>query len=56
MSKTIKEKKYYRVSNTNKDYNGLLDVPPSNKYELYTDMESEIEQKKQQAYADMHEY
>ena len=31
MSKTIKEKKYYRVgetfSNTNKDYNGLLDVP-----------------------------
>lgn len=27
MSKTITEKKYYRVSNTNKDYNGLLDVP-----------------------------
>ena len=31
MSKTIKEKKYYRVgktfSNTDKDYNGLLDVP-----------------------------
>lgn len=31
MSKTIKEKKYYRVgetfSNTDKDYHGLLDVP-----------------------------
>lgn len=32
------------------------DIPPSNKYELYKDMESEIEQKKQQAYADIHEY
>lgn len=32
MSKAIKEKKYYKVvgetfSNTDKDYNGLLDVP-----------------------------
>lgn len=32
------------------------DIPPSNKYELYKDIGSEIEQKKQQAYADMHEY
>lgn len=32
------------------------DIPSSNKYELYKDMGSEIEQKKQQAYADMHEY
>ena len=27
MSKEITEKKYYRVSNTDKNYNGLLDVP-----------------------------
>lgn len=32
------------------------DISPSNKYELYNDMEFEIGQKKQQAYADMHEY
>ena len=32
------------------------DIPSSEQYELYKDMESEIEQKKQQAYADMHEY
>lgn len=32
------------------------DIPPSEQYELYQDMESENEQKKQQAYADMHEY
>jgi hypothetical protein len=32
------------------------DISLSSKYELYKDMESEIEQKKQQAYADMHEY
>lgn len=32
------------------------DIPSSEQYELYQDMESEIEQKKQQAYADMHEY
>lgn len=31
------------------------DISLSSKYELYKDMESEIEQKKQQAYADMHE-
>jgi len=31
------------------------DIPPSEQYELYQDMESEIEQKRQQAYADMHE-
>ena len=32
------------------------DIPSSEQYELYQDMESEIEQKKQQAYVDMHEY
>jgi hypothetical protein len=32
------------------------DIPPSEQYELYQDIESEIEQKKQQAYANMHEY
>lgn len=32
------------------------DIPSIEQYELYQDMESEIEQKKQQAYADMHEY
>ena len=32
------------------------DIPSSNKYELYKDMGAEIEQKKQQAYADMYEY
>ena len=32
------------------------DIPSSEQYELYKDMESEIEQKKQQAYADTHEY
>lgn len=32
------------------------DIPSSEQYELYKDMKSEIEQKKQQAYADMHEY
>lgn len=32
------------------------DIPPSEQYELYQDMESEIEQKKQQAYANMNEY
>lgn len=31
------------------------DIPSSERYELYQDMESEIGQKKQQAYADMHE-
>ena len=31
------------------------DISLSSKYELYKDMGSEIEQKKQQAYADMHE-
>lgn len=31
------------------------DIPPSEQYELYQDMKSEIEQKRQQAYADMHE-
>ena len=31
-------------------------IPSSEQYELYQDMKSEIEQKKQQAYADMHEY
>lgn len=31
------------------------DIPPSEQYELYQDIESEIEQKKQQAYANMHE-
>lgn len=30
-------------------------IPSSEQYELYQDMESEIGQKKQQAYADMHE-
>ena len=32
------------------------DIPPSEQYELYQDMESEIGQKRQQAYVDMHEY
>lgn len=32
------------------------DIPSSEQYELYQNMGSEIEQKKQQAYADMHEY
>lgn len=32
------------------------DIPPSEQYELYQNMESEIEQKKQQAYANMNEY
>ena len=32
------------------------DIPSSEQYELYQDIESEIEQKKQQAYANMHEY
>lgn len=32
------------------------DIPPSEQYGLYQDMESEIGHKKQQAYADMHEY
>ena len=32
------------------------DISPSEQYELYQDMETEIAQKKQQAYADMHEY
>lgn len=31
-------------------------IPSSEQYELYQDMKSEIEQKKQQAYADMYEY
>lgn len=30
-------------------------IPSSEQYELYQDMESKIGQKKQQAYADMHE-
>ena len=32
------------------------DIPSSEQYELYQDMESEIEQKRQRVYADMHEY
>lgn len=32
------------------------DIPPCEQYELYQDMESEIGQKRQRAYADMHEY
>lgn len=32
------------------------DIPSSEQYELYQDMESEIEQKRQQAYTDMHNY
>ena len=32
------------------------DISSSEQYDLYQDMVSEIEQKKQQAYADMHEY
>lgn len=32
------------------------DISSSEQYELYQDMESEIGQKRQQAYADMHEY
>ena len=32
------------------------DIPPSEQYELYQDIESEFEQKKQQAYANMQEY
>ena len=32
------------------------DIPSSEQYELYQNMESEIEQKKQQAYANMNEY
>ena len=32
------------------------DLSPSEQYELYKDMESEIGQKRQRAYADMHEY
>lgn len=32
------------------------DIPPSEQYELYQDMESEIGQKRQRAYADIHEY
>lgn len=32
------------------------DIPSSEQYELYQDIESEIEQKKQQAYANMYEY
>ena len=32
------------------------DISPSEQYELYQDMESEIAQKRQRAYADMHEY
>lgn len=32
------------------------DIPPSEQYELYQDMESEIGQKRQRVYADMHEY
>lgn len=31
------------------------DIPSSEQYELYQDMESEIGQKRQQVYADMHE-
>lgn len=32
------------------------DIPPTEQYELYQDMGSEIAQKKQRAYADMHEW
>ena len=32
------------------------DILPSEQYELYQDMESEIGQKRQRVYADMHEY
>ena len=32
------------------------DIPQSEQYELYQDMESEIGQKRQRVYADMHEY
>lgn len=32
------------------------DISHSEQYELYQDMESEIAQKKQRAYADMHEW
>lgn len=32
------------------------DISPSEQYELYQDMKSEIAQKRQRAYADMHEY
>lgn len=32
------------------------DISPSEQYELYQNIESEIEQKKQQAYANMYEY
>lgn len=32
------------------------DISSSEQYELYQDIEFEVEQKRQQAYADMHEY
>lgn len=32
------------------------DLSPSEQYELYQDMESEIAHKRQRAYADMHEW
>lgn len=32
------------------------DIPPTEQYELLKEMESEIGQKRQQAYEDMHEY
>jgi|GEM_PF-3246883 len=32
------------------------DFSPSEQFEIYQNMESEIEMKTQQAYADMHEY
>lgn len=32
------------------------DISSSEQYELYQDMESEIGQKRQRVYADMHEY
>ncbi len=32
------------------------DLSPSEQYELYKDMESEIAYKRQRAYADIHEY
>lgn len=32
------------------------DIPPSEQHEFYQEIESDIGQKRQQAYADMHEY
>ena len=32
------------------------DIPLKKQYEMYKDMESELEQKRQQVYSDLHQY